>query len=261
MTLLNSILCRADSSFARKDLPAARDFLSLAVGIAPDHPELLATLGNLHFLLREFRDACAVFSSAARQCPDNPDFLLRLALSHRELGQPAETETVLRRVLVLRPGDWSALKLLADCYRDQKRHQEAAVIYLELLGRPPTSVDVLLSLAKFFDGLGNPAAARSALEEVLRVDSANQLARENLSVLTTRRAPWRAEASSEAWRRHSNPISRGTSLANGFRRRASRAPVARRCPSARSYAKRRGSAADQPGWDRNRPCPRPDSSV
>jgi tetratricopeptide (TPR) repeat protein len=183
MNLLNSILSQADESFAKDDLPAARECLRLAARIAPRQPEILATLGNLHFLLDDFRGACRAFSGALRRSPDDTELLVRLAMSHRMLGQHAATEMALRRALEVQADDFMTLKLLADCYREQKRHREAAELYLQLLDRQPQQVEILLSLAKLSFDTGDRDSAAAVLKTALVVDPANAIAKANLATL------------------------------------------------------------------------------
>lgn len=185
MTLLNSILCQADSQYARQDWAAARDSLQVALGVAPEHPQLLSALGNLHFLLRDYPAACLAFIAAVHAEPENAEYSVQLALTHRELRQFDEAEAVLLHVLEARPDDLAVIRLLADCYRDGGRPQDAAAIYQVLLERDPEhQVEILLALAKLFHGVGDAAGARAALEQVLRLDPENEIACDNLAVLT-----------------------------------------------------------------------------
>ena len=183
MTSLNTILCQADVHYARQDWSAARECLRLALEIAPAHPQLLATLGNLDFLLEDFAEACTAFSAAVRHNPNCPDLRIQLALAHRELNQLGAAEAALKQALAMRPDDPFILKLLADCYREQQRPLVAGVIYRVLLDRGFDRVGVLLSLAKLLAGVGDWSGARAALEQLLIIDPLNELARDNLSMV------------------------------------------------------------------------------
>ena len=181
--LLTSTIRLADAHYAREDWLAARDFLSLAVEIDPDHPRLLGSLGSLQFQLQEYPAACTTFSAAVRQTPDNPDLHIQLAMVHSQLGHPEAAETALNRALGLRPDDPTALRLLADSKRDHGYYQEAATIYGKLINQHPDQVGVFLSLAKCFYKLGDRGGTQAALEFVLTLDPANEIARENLATL------------------------------------------------------------------------------
>lgn len=88
-------------------------------------------------------------------------------------------QTALGRALELLPNDSTALKLLADSQRDRGRYREAAISYGKLINQPPDHVGVLLSLAKCFFELGALEDTQAALEYVLTVDPANQVARDD----------------------------------------------------------------------------------
>ncbi len=246
MNLLNSILCQADTQFAREDWTAARDSLQIALGLAPDQPQLLGTLGNLHYLLKEYREACTAFTAALEHGSADYDLLTRLAIAHRELNEHDEMEGVLVRVLRLEPGDSFGMMLLADCYREQGRPREAARIYEQLLDRHPDHVGVLLALAKLFHRAGDWAAAKVALERVLHVDPQNELARENLAVMNAR-------ASAEAF----VAADRGVTVVHGGNRgrQLQDFQQARRRPPARPRAGRAGKAvASNPGFYHGSGC-------
>jgi tetratricopeptide (TPR) repeat protein len=183
MTLLNSILCQADAHYAREDWPAARDSLLVALGVAPDHPQLLGALGNLHFLLGEFPEAVVAYAAAARQGPDDVDLLVRLALCYRELRQFDELANVLGHVLRLTPEDSAAQLLLADCHRAAGHSAEAARLYLVLLARHPDHVGVLLALAKLLHDTGDWVGARVAWERVVAIEPENEIAQECLQAM------------------------------------------------------------------------------
>ncbi|MEI6394818.1 MAG: tetratricopeptide repeat protein [Verrucomicrobiota bacterium] len=181
--LLASILRYADTHYARENWLAARDFLILAVQIAPDYPRLLGALGSLQYQLQEYPAACATFSAAVHQTPDNPDLQIQLAMVQLRLNQPEAAEANLNRALELRPNDPTAMKLLADSKRDHGYYQEAGSIYGKLINQHPDQVGVFLSLAKCFYKLGDQDGTQAALEFVLTLDPANAIARENLATL------------------------------------------------------------------------------
>ena len=182
-SLLALTIQYADAHYARKNWLAARDFLSLAVEIDPDHPRLLGSLGSLQFQLQEYPAACTTFSAAVRRNPDNPDLHIQLAMVHSKLEHPEAAEAALNRALGLRPDDPTALRLLADSKRDHGYYQEAATIYGKLINQHPDQVGVFLSLAKCFYKLGDRGGTQAALEFVLTLDPANEIARENLATL------------------------------------------------------------------------------
>ena len=173
----------ADAHYAREDWLAARDFLSLAVEIDPNYPRLLGSLGSLQFQLQEYPAARTTFSAAVRQNPNDPDLHIQLAMVQLKLDQPEAAEASLNSALGLRPNDLTALKLLADSKRDHGRYLEAGTLYGQLINQHPDQVGVFLSLAKCFYKSGDREGPQAALQFVLTLDPANEIARENLATL------------------------------------------------------------------------------
>jgi tetratricopeptide (TPR) repeat protein len=173
----------AGAHYAREDWLAARDFLSVAAEIDPNYPRLLGSLGSLQFQLQEYPAACTTFSAAVRQNPNDPDLHIQLAMVQLKLDHPEAAEASLNSALGLRPNDLTALKLLADSKRDHGRYLEAGAIYGKLINQHPDQVGVFLSLAKCFYKVGDREGTQAALQFVLTLDPANEIARENLATL------------------------------------------------------------------------------
>jgi tetratricopeptide (TPR) repeat protein len=173
----------AGAHYAREDWLAARDFLSLAAEIDPNYPRLLGSLGSLQFQLQEYPAACTTFSAAVRQNANDPDLHIQLAMVQLKLDHPEAAEASLNSALGLRPNDLTALKLLADSKRDHGRYLEAGAIYGKLINQHPDQVGVFLSLAKCFYKVGDREGTQAALQFVLTLDPANEIARENLATL------------------------------------------------------------------------------
>lgn len=67
--LVDSILDRVNVRSAQENWVAARDFLSLAVQLAPDQPQIRAALGSLQYRLQDYPAACVAFTSDTAQSP------------------------------------------------------------------------------------------------------------------------------------------------------------------------------------------------
>ena len=181
--LLDSTLGYANAHYAKEDWVAARDFLSIAVQLAPDQPQIRAALGSLQYLLQDDAAACCSFTTATSQNPQNPDYHTQLAMTHLRQNYLEAAEAALGRALKLLPNDPTALKLLADSKRDRGRYQEAGIIYGGLINQHPDQVGVLLSLAKCFFELGEREGAEATLEQILTLEPGNEIARDNLLVV------------------------------------------------------------------------------
>lgn len=181
--LLDATLGYANAHYAKEDWAAARDFLSLAVQLAPEQPQIRAALGSLQYQLEDYGAAGGSFIVATAQSPNNPDLQTQLAMTYLKQNRAEAAEAALGRALALRPNDPTALKLLADSKRDRGRYQEAGMIYGGLINQHPDQVGVLLSLAKCFFEMGEREGAEATLRQLLTLDPGNEIARDNLLVV------------------------------------------------------------------------------
>ena len=181
--LLDATLGYANAHYAREDWVAARDFLSLAVQLAPDQPQIRAALGSLQYQLEDYGAAGGSFIVATAQSPNNPDLQTQLAMTYLKQNRAEAAEAALGRALALRPNDPTARKLLADSKRDRGSYQEAGMIYGGLINQHPDQVGVLLSLAKCFFEMGEREGAEATLEQALTLDPGNEIARDNLLIV------------------------------------------------------------------------------
>jgi acetyltransferase-like isoleucine patch superfamily enzyme/cytochrome c-type biogenesis protein CcmH/NrfG len=182
-------LARADAAYAGSDLPAARAALQQALQFTPDATPLLVCLGNLQFQLGEYAEALLLFQRASRQEPDNVDILVRLAGTARHCNDSAAFDQALDRAAALSPDEPNVIQLVASQNLRAGRYAEAARQYCALLERKPEDVSWLLALGKCLRQLRDVNSARWCYEQVLRLDPANAIARENLPALSTAAAP------------------------------------------------------------------------
>ena len=178
--LVGAILRAANTHYAKNNVAAACDFLTLLDHCEAHTAETLQTLGNLSFVLGDYGTAAAAYQRALTLAPDEAGLWVSLALTSRQLKGFQTMQAALKRALDLEPENPDALKLLADELRDQNHYQEAAHIYGGLVQRDPSHIDNCLSLAKCFFELGDAPTAVATLRQVLELDPAHQSARENL---------------------------------------------------------------------------------
>ena len=181
--LLDSIVTSADAHFAGKDLAAARDSLSLAVELAPERPEIRAALGSLQYQLQDYPAACASFTAATIQSPDNPDLLTQLAMTHIALKQEDDAKAALHQAVNLRHDHPTARQLLGSFDFTAKRYAAAAQHYCAAVGGNPNDVNLLLHLGKCLYELRDLASARWCFERTVVLEPANGIAAEALQVL------------------------------------------------------------------------------
>ncbi len=181
--LLDATLRFADAHYALQDWLAARDFLTLAVQMAPDQAQVQAALGSLNYQLQDYPAAIASFATAVRLNASDPDVQTQLAMALLQNKEVGAAEAALLRALELRPNFPTAIKLLADSKLGRRCYPEAAALYGKLIRQHPNQVGVFLCLAKCFFGVGDSEGAESALGQVLTIDPNNEIARDNLLVL------------------------------------------------------------------------------
>jgi glycosyltransferase involved in cell wall biosynthesis/tetratricopeptide (TPR) repeat protein/SAM-dependent methyltransferase len=180
---------QADEHFARGDLAAARYYLSQALSLAPDDPELLVISGNLLLSQGDVEAARDQFVKATVLAPDCASAHLNLAGAYLHLGRPGEAEASVGRALALDPADTDALKLLARLCLDSGRYIEAVQAYLTILRHAPDDVETLLIVGNCYAEAGRPEDATTFYQRVLQLEPGNVIAAENLSVVSNKGTP------------------------------------------------------------------------
>ena len=188
ITVRNAILQAADIHYRSNNLAIARDFLQLLDDCCVHIPESLRTLGNIHFLLGDFKSAANVFGRAADLSPGEAGLWVALALSHLRLNDLAPFQECLTRAMALDPENLDALKILADQHLTHGRYQPAALTFRRLINRHPDQVTIFLSLAKCFHQMGDSDSSLASLGHVLELDPANEIARDGMAKLQAQRA-------------------------------------------------------------------------
>lgn len=182
--LVEATLTSAHAQFEAGNLPAARDFLALLDHLSAHTSDTLLALGNIHYQLKEFQAANTAYGRAAALQPNDAGLQTLLARTSLRLDDVPSFERHLGRALELDAENWDALKLLADSNRQAGHWEDAAQIYGRLVHQNPNEVEILLALAKCFHQLGERDTAQECLARVVHLDPTNQLARENLAILS-----------------------------------------------------------------------------
>lgn len=111
------------------DLEQAAVQIKLASQIAPDNPQILATLGELYNRQGDYERAIVTLSQAKLLEPDNPAILFELGsayLRQEEYGQAIE---FLEEGLAISPGVFGALFDLGNAYYQLKQYEDAIANY------------------------------------------------------------------------------------------------------------------------------------
>ena len=119
--------------------------------------------------------------------PDQPITLTQLATTCLNLGDVISADAALDKALRLDGNCIEALRMSADFLGQTGRHDEAVETCRRLLHRSPRDVTGLLVLGRSLVAIGDFAEAEAAYAKVLVVDPKNEVARENLTVVQTKR--------------------------------------------------------------------------
>src|SRR5262249_53021354 len=92
----------------------------------PEHPEVLARLGQCRFLQGQGDEARQLLLAARKGLPEDPLVLLYLARLELQEGRAVEAEEWLRRALKAAPADTEAHYALVSALQLQGRRKEAA---------------------------------------------------------------------------------------------------------------------------------------
>ena len=111
------------------DLEQAAIQIQLATQIAPDNPQILATLGELYNRQGEYEQAIGVLLQAQTLEPENPAILFELGSAHLRQQQYADAVTLLEEGLEISPGVFGALFDLGNAYYQLKQYDEAIASY------------------------------------------------------------------------------------------------------------------------------------
>ena len=111
------------------DLEQASIQIRLASQIAPDNPQILATLGELHNRKGEHEQAIEVLSQARELEPENPAILFELGTAYLRQEKYNQAVTLLEEGLEISPGVFGALFDLGNAYYQLKQYEDAIANY------------------------------------------------------------------------------------------------------------------------------------
>lgn len=100
---LGELLAQANGCLARQQLAEATPLLNLALKIAPEHPAVIAAVGGLYLLARQFEQACDWLQKAVTLQPDDAANRINLAQALTLLGSHEAAIAHLEAALPLDP--------------------------------------------------------------------------------------------------------------------------------------------------------------
>ena len=111
------------------DLEQAAIQIQLASQIAPDNPQILATLGELYNRQGEHERAVLVLTQARSIEPENPAILFELGTAYLRQQQYEQAVAFLEQGLEISPSVFGALFDLGNAYYQLKQYDEAIANY------------------------------------------------------------------------------------------------------------------------------------
>lgn len=100
---ISELLVQANDCLARQQLAEATPLLNRALQLAPNHPSVLAAVGGLYLLARQFEPAREWLQKAVVQQPDEPANRINLAQALTLLGSHEDAFAHLQTALLLDP--------------------------------------------------------------------------------------------------------------------------------------------------------------
>lgn len=135
---------------------------NIALGLAPDDPLLLHSLGTTYMQCHAHERAAAAFRQAATLAPDNPACRFSFATSLIFSGDVAQAETELEACLALAPGHWHAHATLSRIRRQTPAHNHVdrlLALAADVDEEPVASMHTHVALSKEYEDLGDFAKA------------------------------------------------------------------------------------------------------
>jgi len=166
-----SLMILAEARAAKTDMAGARKALEGAAELAPTVVGIQLTLALLHEQIGESGQAVDGYRKVLELQPNNPVALNNLAYAlavHQKA--PVEALPLAQKAVSLAPNDPTLLDTLAWIQHLLGNTDEAAKLFTQALRRGTDSPEILLHAAIVYAAAGAHAAAKTQLDEALRLD-------------------------------------------------------------------------------------------
>lgn len=156
---------------------------------APDHPVAKASLGLAKIHQKKFHDALLLFQQLARQYPEDPMPMERIARIYEREGLTAEATESFARAAELQLKTRDVERSISDYFAiiridpgNQVARARLAMIY-EKLGRKKEAAAEFIDLAAVVQQQGNPVKAMQIVEYALKLKPDSVEARNAMAIL------------------------------------------------------------------------------
>lgn len=109
--------------------------------------------------MKKIKQAVGSLEKELASNPDNIEALGKLGIAHAALDQPAQAETMFRRILALNPAQPEIYFHLALACYSQKKYKEAILFYRQALSFQPNNAMILNNLGLCFSEINQPQDA------------------------------------------------------------------------------------------------------
>lgn len=137
-------------------------------------------LASRYQLEGNYRAAASQYSAALKMEPGNIGALYNLGLLRLEQGRDEEAETLLTKVLKMRPAHPMASKALAELYLSRSDYRATLDVVDPVVERNPQLADIQYIQGRAYEGLGKVDAAQASYRRALKYDPQLAEAREGL---------------------------------------------------------------------------------
>ncbi|HEX4048706.1 MAG TPA: tetratricopeptide repeat protein [Elusimicrobiota bacterium] len=149
----------------------------------PGSPEIMLNLGWAYWHVNRLDDAWRIGTTLVKLDPENVKFRIFLANTDVERQDYAAAISLMRRTLVLAPGDRAAALVLARALFLSGRQNEALNLTDGILARAPDDANAAYRRALFLSDMGRKEDALKALDALLLKDPANAAYRRSRAAL------------------------------------------------------------------------------
>src|SRR6185436_16298991 len=164
----------------------ARAAYERAASLEPASVEALAGLVSLDLRAKNNASARRRVDAAVAQAGKNTSLLMASARTYAALGDSAQAEVLLKRVIEIDPQQMDAYVFLAQDYASKRRLDDAIAEYRQALARAPQSVGIATMIGLLLEAQGKTEDAQKQYKATLAVNPRAAVAANNLAWLTVR---------------------------------------------------------------------------
>jgi len=162
------------------------DALKIVEGVLTQYPDSLKGVEQKATIYAEkgaYGKAIGTCNSYLKQRPDDLQIgMLKAAILLRQ-EKYGMAEDVLTRLIEKNPQSYRPVMLMANSLRKQQKYKEALLFYQNAVDKDPNAIEAYMEMASLYQFVGQFEKAVDAYEAVLRIDSSNGPAANDLAYL------------------------------------------------------------------------------